>query len=57
MRIAREMLWQFPNVAGFHSIADAKLFVYEEHPETVARHIAAFLREPSHLGSRTDASV
>jgi haloalkane dehalogenase len=40
---AREMVAQFPNVAGFHSIANAKLFFYEEHPEEVARLIERFL--------------
>jgi pimeloyl-ACP methyl ester carboxylesterase len=40
---AREMAGQFPNVAGFHSIANAKLFLYEEHPEEVARRIGDFL--------------
>jgi pimeloyl-ACP methyl ester carboxylesterase len=42
---AREMITQFPNVAGFHAIANAKLFVYEEHPEEVARLIDGFLSE------------
>src|SRR5256712_9998106 len=36
---ARDMVAQFPNVAGFHSIANAKLFFYEEHPEAAARLI------------------
>jgi pimeloyl-ACP methyl ester carboxylesterase len=40
---AREMAGQFPNVAGFHSIPTAKLFLYEEHPEEVARLIGEFL--------------
>jgi len=40
---AREMIGQFPNVAGFHSVRDAKLFVYEEHPEEVAGLIDRFL--------------
>jgi pimeloyl-ACP methyl ester carboxylesterase len=40
---AREMVGQFPNVAGFHAIRDAKLFVHEEHPEEVARLIERFL--------------
>jgi haloalkane dehalogenase len=43
---AREMVPQFPNVAGFHSIAKAKLFVYEEHPQEVARLIDRFLAAP-----------
>ena len=33
---ARAMLSQFPNVSGFHTIANAKLFVYEEQPGEVA---------------------
>jgi pimeloyl-ACP methyl ester carboxylesterase len=40
---AREMVPQFPNVAGFHSIRNAKLFVYEEQPEEVAGIIGRFL--------------
>jgi pimeloyl-ACP methyl ester carboxylesterase len=40
---AREMVVQFPNVAGFHSIANAKLFFYEEYPAEVARLIERFL--------------
>jgi pimeloyl-ACP methyl ester carboxylesterase len=40
---AREMARRFPNVAGFHELKKAKLFVYEEHPEEVARQIAQFL--------------
>jgi pimeloyl-ACP methyl ester carboxylesterase len=40
---AREMVRQFPNVAGFHEVKNAKLFVYEEHPQEVARQIAGFL--------------
>jgi pimeloyl-ACP methyl ester carboxylesterase len=40
---AREMTHQFPNVVGFHGVEKAKLFVYEEHPEEVARRIAQFL--------------
>ena len=43
---AREMVPQFPNVAGFHSIAKAKLFVYEVHPQEVARLIDRFLAAP-----------
>jgi pimeloyl-ACP methyl ester carboxylesterase len=42
---AREMARQFPNVAGFHQVKKAKLFVYEEHPREVARHIGRFLTE------------
>ena len=41
---AREMVTQFPQVAGFHSIANAKLFFYEEHPQEVARLIEQFLQ-------------
>ena len=40
---AREMVRQFPNVSGFHEVKNAKLFVYEEHPQEVARHIERFL--------------
>ncbi len=40
---AREMAGQFPNPAGFHEVKDAKLFVQEEHPAEVARHIGRFL--------------
>jgi len=40
---ARAMVPQFPNVAGFHSVPDAKLFFYEEHPEEVARLVADFV--------------
>jgi pimeloyl-ACP methyl ester carboxylesterase len=40
---ARAMVAQFPNVAGFHSVANAKLFVYEEHPREVARLIRGFV--------------
>ena len=39
---AREMVAQFPNVAGFHSVANAKLFFYEEKPQEVARLIDGF---------------
>jgi haloalkane dehalogenase len=42
--LAREMMTQFPQVAGFHSIAKAKLFFYEEHPQEVARLIEGFLQ-------------
>lgn len=41
---AREMVTQFPQVAGFHSIAKAKLFLYEEHPQEVARLIQGFVQ-------------
>jgi haloalkane dehalogenase len=40
---AREMVTQFPNVAGFHAVANAKLLVYEEHPQEVAQLIDRFL--------------
>ncbi|MDH3201289.1 MAG: alpha/beta hydrolase [Myxococcales bacterium] len=40
---AREMARQFPNVAGFFQVKNAKLFVYEEHPKEVAQHIERFL--------------
>jgi pimeloyl-ACP methyl ester carboxylesterase len=40
---AREMAHQFPNVAGFHAVRDAKLFLHEEHPAEVAGAIARFL--------------
>jgi len=40
---ARDMVGQFPNVAGFHAVPQAKLFVYEEHPQTVAQLIDGFL--------------
>ena len=40
---ARAMLTQFPNVAGFHTMANAKLFVHEEHPQEVARLIDHFV--------------
>ncbi|HVM95679.1 MAG TPA: alpha/beta hydrolase, partial [Candidatus Acidoferrales bacterium] len=39
---ARAMLDQFPQVAAFHSIAQAKLFFYEEYPQRVAQLIEAF---------------
>ncbi len=40
---ARAMTSQFPNAAGFHGLRNAKLFVYEEHPEEVAGLIDRFL--------------
>ncbi len=40
---ARQMLTQFPHVAGFHAVANAKLFVYEEHPQEAAQLIESFL--------------
>jgi pimeloyl-ACP methyl ester carboxylesterase len=39
----REMVRQFPNAAAFHEVQNAKLFVYEEHPQEVALHIERFL--------------
>jgi len=43
------MVGQFPNPAGFHSIPDAKLFVYEERPDEVAGLVAGVVghRAPS----------
>ena len=41
---ARVMVTQFPHVAGFHSIANAKLFFYEEHPQEVAQLIERFVQ-------------
>jgi pimeloyl-ACP methyl ester carboxylesterase len=40
---ARAMLPQFPHVAGFHAVANAKLFVHEEQPREVADRIGRFL--------------
>lgn len=40
---AREMTSQFPNVVGFVSIPQGKLFMHEEFPETVVRAIIEFL--------------
>jgi len=40
---ARQMIAQFPNVAAFHAIANAKLFFYEEQPRAVAGLIARAL--------------
>jgi len=45
--MAREMVSQFPNVAAFHAVANAKLFVYEEHPREVAGLIDRFLSDPT----------
>ncbi len=44
---ARAMLPQFPNVAGFHSVPDAKLFFYEERSADVARLIDRFIATPA----------
>jgi pimeloyl-ACP methyl ester carboxylesterase len=53
---AREMLAQFPNVAGFHGVANGKLFFYEEHPEEVARLVDHFLsaRRPAERAGRSE---
>jgi pimeloyl-ACP methyl ester carboxylesterase len=40
---ARAMVSQFPKPAGFYEIPRAKLFVYEERPDEVARHLVEFL--------------
>ena len=40
---AREMLPQFGNAAGFDVVPQAKLFVQEEHPQTVAERIDRFV--------------
>ena len=40
---AREMARQFPKVAGFQTVRDAKLFLHEERPAEVAGAIASFL--------------
>jgi pimeloyl-ACP methyl ester carboxylesterase len=40
---ARSMVGQFPNVAGFHTVPESKLFFYEEHPRAVADLIGRFL--------------
>ncbi len=41
---AREMAERFPHVRGFHSVPNAKLFFYEEHPREVARLIDQFVQ-------------
>jgi len=38
----RQMAEQFPNVAGFHSVPQAKLFFYEEYPQLLAGRIVEF---------------
>ncbi len=43
MARARDMLPQFGNVAGFHAVPEAKLFLQEEQPETVAERIDRFV--------------
>jgi hypothetical protein len=40
------MAAQFMHVAGFHSIANARLFFYEAQPRAVADLIACFLTGP-----------
>jgi pimeloyl-ACP methyl ester carboxylesterase len=40
---ARAMLPQFAHVAGFHSVAKAKLLFYAEHPQPVAQLIDRFV--------------
>ncbi|MEX1253428.1 MAG: alpha/beta hydrolase [Dehalococcoidia bacterium] len=40
---ARAMASQFPNVAQFTSVANAKLFFYEEHPDMVAELVTKIL--------------
>ena len=42
-RLARPMAAQFPGIRGFHAIANARLFFYEEHPRLVAGLINGFL--------------
>jgi pimeloyl-ACP methyl ester carboxylesterase len=42
---ARAMAGQFPAVAGFREVAAARLFVHEEHPDTVATMVGGFLAE------------
>jgi haloalkane dehalogenase len=49
---AREMVTQFPNVAGFHSVANTKLFLYEERPQEIAQLIDRFLSGPQMIGRR-----
>jgi pimeloyl-ACP methyl ester carboxylesterase len=39
------MVPQFPNVAAFHTVPDAKLFVQQERPREVADLIGAFLAD------------
>jgi len=39
---ARRMALQFPNVRSFQTLANAKLFFYEEHPETVTDWLLGF---------------
>jgi haloalkane dehalogenase len=46
--LARRMAAQFPNVAGFKTITEAKLFFHEEQPRAVAELITGFLTGTSH---------
>lgn len=41
--LARQMAGQFPSVAGFHSIADGRLFYYAEQPRELATRVERFL--------------
>ena len=43
--LSRAMLPRFPTVAGFHSIANAKLFVHEKQSQAVADFILRFLSD------------
>jgi pimeloyl-ACP methyl ester carboxylesterase len=53
---ARDMVAQFPNVVGFHSIPKAKLFLHEEYPGEVARLIEGFLAAaPRGVGETPDS--
>ena len=47
---AREMAAQFPNVAEFISIPEAKLFMHEERPLAVANAMAGFARIKQNAG-------
>jgi pimeloyl-ACP methyl ester carboxylesterase len=47
---ARRMIRHFPKVVGFHAIAKAKLFVYEERPDEVAKLIGGFLSGDQQFG-------
>jgi len=43
---ARAMTSQFPNVAGFHSIPNGKLFIQEEFPDRLVASVAECLSHP-----------
>jgi pimeloyl-ACP methyl ester carboxylesterase len=45
--LARGMAAQFPNVVGFHSVRDAKLFFHEEHPRVLASLLARVVQRPA----------